>query len=80
MLQATYLRGVGEAAITIPASATPSETQSVVNALNAQNSRIFKVTIISTVIVGFAAMLNSYRMFKQLQRDEVLFSRKLAKR
>ena len=72
MLQASF----GDANITIPTSATPSETQSIVDALNAQNSRVFKVTIISSVVVGFAALLNSWRVFKQLKRDEELALRK----
>jgi hypothetical protein len=80
MLQATMHHGVGDVSVTLPASTTKSEAQSVVDALNAQNARIFKVTIISTVVVGFAALLNSYRMLKQLKRDEALFARKLAKR
>lgn len=80
MLQATVQHGVGDVSVTLPASTTKSEAQSVVDALNAQNARIFKVTIISTVVVGFAALLNSWRMIKQLKRDEALFARKLAKR
>jgi hypothetical protein len=80
MLQAKLYNGVGDVSVTLPESTTKSEAQSVVDALNAQNARIFKVTIISTFVVGFAALLNSYRMIKQLKRDEVLFSRKLAKR
>jgi hypothetical protein len=72
MLQA-YFRGPGIGAmdVTLPANATPSESQAVVDALNAQNSRIFKVTLLSTVVVGFAALINSYRVFKQLRREEV---------
>jgi len=72
MLQA-YFKGPGlhDVSVVLPSTATPSEAQAVVNALNAQNTRIFKVTIISTVVVGFAALLNSYRVFKQLRREEV---------
>jgi len=83
MLQASYLQGISDVSVTLPASATPSETQSVVDALNAQNSRIFKVTLASTVIVGMAALINSYRVFRQLQREEIrenALMRKLAKR
>ena len=57
--------------VTLPSNATVTESQAVVDALNAQNARIFKVTLISTVVVGFAALLNSYRVFKQLRREEI---------
>jgi hypothetical protein len=70
MLQA-YLPGLNEVSVTLPPGATASESQAVVDALNAQNARIFKVTLISTVVVGFAALLNSYRVFKQLRREEI---------
>lgn len=65
--------------VTIPTTATVSETQAVVDALNAQNARIFKVTVISTVIVGLAALINSYRMVRQLRRDEALLKQTLKK-
>jgi hypothetical protein len=72
MLQA-YFQGPGlrDVDVTLPPGATQSESQAVVNALNAQNARIFKVTLISTVVVGFAALLNSFRVFKQLRREEI---------
>jgi hypothetical protein len=73
------LNGLG-ADVIIPASATPSEAQSVVDALNEQNKRVFKVTVISSVIVGFAALLNSYRMIKQIRREEALLSKAVRKR
>jgi anaerobic C4-dicarboxylate transporter len=79
MLQATLKNSLGDVSVTIPSTATVSETQAVVDALNAQNARIFKVTIISTVVVGMAALINSYRMLKQLKRDEILLKRKLAR-
>jgi hypothetical protein len=72
MLQATlHGRNLADVSVTLPSTTTPTEAQAVVDALNAQNQRIFKVTIISTVVVGFAAMLNSYRVFKQLRREEI---------
>lgn len=61
--------------VTLPSSATKSETQSVVDALNAQNQRIFRITVISTIAVSLAALVNSYRMIRQLRRDEELFAR-----
>jgi hypothetical protein len=66
---------LGDVDLTIPSGSTRNEAQQIVDALNAQNNRVFKVTVISTVIVGFAALLNSYRMFRQLRRDEDLFRR-----
>jgi len=47
-----------------------SEAQSVVDALNRQNERIFKVTLVSTVIVGTAALVSAYRTFRQIQRED----------
>jgi hypothetical protein len=80
MLQARVL---GDATtsntVTLPPNTSQTDAQAVVDALNAQNNRIFKVTIISTVIVGFAALLNSYRMIKQLRRDEALLRKSLKK-
>lgn len=58
--------------VTIPTGATQSESQAIVDALNKQNARVFKVTIISTVIVGGSALFGAYRVWKQLQRDERL--------
>ena len=58
----------------IPVTATKDEADAVVAALNAHNDRIFKVTIISTAIVGLSAMLTAFRTFRQLRRDEALFA------
>ncbi len=69
------LGGLQDVSVTLPPGATSSDAQAVVDALNAQNARIFKVTIISTVVVGLAALLNSYRLLKQLKRDEALFKK-----
>lgn len=75
MLSFYPIHTLGDADVTIPAGATRNDAQQIVDALNAQNSRVFKVTVISTIVVGFAAVLNSYRMFRQLKRDEELFRR-----
>jgi len=64
--------------VTIPPGSSTSDAQAIVDALNAHNERIFKVTIISTVVVGIAAILNSYRVWKQLKRDEALLRRSLS--
>jgi hypothetical protein len=71
---------LGDVDLTIPQDSTRNQAQQIVDALNAQNNRVFKVTVISTVIVGFAALLNSYRMFRQLRRDEELFRRHASQR
>ncbi len=63
--------------VTIPASATPSETQALVDTLNAQSNRSFKLAIVTTVVIGTAAIINSIRTWKQLRRDEELLKRKL---
>lgn len=75
MLAFYSVRPLGDTDVTIPAGATRNDAQQIVDALNAQNSRVFKVTVVSTIVVGFAAVLNSYRMFRQLKRDEELFRR-----
>jgi hypothetical protein len=59
----------------IPVTTTKDEADAVVAALNAHNDRIFKVTIISTAIVGLSAMLTAFRTFRQLRRDEALFAK-----
>lgn len=70
---------LGDVDLTIPAGSSRSDAQQIVDALNAQNARVFRVTVISTIVVGFAALLNSYRMFRQLRRDEELFRRSTQK-
>lgn len=72
MLQAT-VQGQGFG-LTLPSTTTTSEAQSVVDALNAQNDRIFKVTIVSTVVVGIAAILNSIRLARQFKRDNAVMN------
>jgi NADH:ubiquinone oxidoreductase subunit K len=66
--------------VTLPAATTPSEAQLVVNALNEQNARVFKITVISTVVVGLAALLNTYRTFRQLRREDARDKAMLAPR
>jgi hypothetical protein len=56
--------------LTLPETATATETQAVIAALNAHNDRVFKVTLISTIVVGLAAALNTLRTFRTLQREE----------
>jgi hypothetical protein len=72
------LSGVGQVAdVTLPSGTTTPEAQAIVNALNAQNARIFKVTVISTAIVAVAALINSYRIVRQLRREETLLRKTL---
>jgi len=59
----------------IPMTTTKAEADAVVAALNAHNERIFKVTIISTAIVGMSALITAWRTFRQLRRDEALFAK-----
>ncbi len=66
------LGGLQDVSVQLPASSTSADAQAVVDALNAQNARVFKVTVISAIVVGFAAVLNSYRLIKQLRREERL--------
>lgn len=55
--------------------AAPADSpQTVADVISAQNSRVFVVSVISAVVVGAAALLNSYRLMKQLKRDEILFA------
>lgn len=64
--------------VTLPTQTTQSDAQAIVDSLNAQNNRMFKVAIISTVVVGLAALINSYRTLKQLRRDEALLRRSIS--
>jgi hypothetical protein len=48
-------------------AATPQEHQ----------DRMFKLTIISTAVVGLSALVATLRTWKQLQRDEALFNARL---
>lgn len=74
------LSGVGQVAdVSLPAGTTTPEAQAIVDTLNAQNARIFKITVISTTIVALAALINSYRIIKQLRRDETLLRQTLKK-
>jgi PBP1b-binding outer membrane lipoprotein LpoB len=65
--------------LTIP-DALPNTTQAIVDTLNANSNRVFKLTIISTVIISVAALMNTYRLLKQLRRDEAFLKKTLAKR
>lgn len=83
------LRGLGDSTISVPvpvinASPSAADVQAAANAatdainqtLQEHQDRMFKLTIISTVVVGLSAMLATLRTWKQLKRDEVLFERR----
>ena len=79
------LRGLRDGDVTASGGATAtvatpvtSEVQSIADIISAQNNRVFVVTIISSVVVGVAALINSYRLIKQLKRDEALLRKAAA--
>jgi hypothetical protein len=53
----------------------PADVERIVRVLQHHNDRIYKVTIISTLVVSLAALLNSYRLMRQLKRDEAILRR-----
>lgn len=59
-------------------NAAPDPAIAVAAVIAEQNRRIFKLTLISTVIVGTAAAVSAWRTFRQLQRDEIIMN-KIAK-
>jgi hypothetical protein len=61
--------------VTIPAGASTADTQAIVDTLNAQSDRNFKLAIVTTVVLGTAAIINSYRTWKQLKRDEAILQK-----
>lgn len=71
MLQLALYDDLGDAVapVTIPATATTADAQAIVDTLQAQNDRVFKVTVISALVVGIAAVLNTVRLASQLKRD-----------
>jgi hypothetical protein len=71
MLQFTTLgEPLSDVDIRCSATGAPGDIQSIVEVLKTHNNRIFKATVISTLIVSLAALLNTYRLMKQLKRDE----------
>jgi len=72
------LYGLHEAPL--PVTSTKAEADAVVAALNAHNDRVFKVTIVSTAVVATAALVNAWRTYRQLQRDEALFRQHLKRK
>ncbi len=59
----------------IPVTTTKAEADAVVEALNAHNQRIFKVTLLSTAVVGISALITALRTVRQLKRDELVFAK-----
>jgi len=54
-------------------AAAQAAAQQIDMTLQAHQDRMFKLTIISTTIVGLSALLATLRTWKQLKRDEELF-------
>jgi hypothetical protein len=83
------VHGLGDATIVVPAPTVQSTSADPISAaataaagqiqdtLQAQNDRMFKLTIISTTIVGLSALIATLRTWKQLKRDEALFNSRL---
>lgn len=57
--------------------AAAAATAAIDQTLQEHQDRMFKLTIISTVVVGLSAMLATLRTWKQLKRDEMLFERRV---
>jgi hypothetical protein len=64
----------------IPVTTTKAEADAVVAALNAHNQRIFKVTLVSTAVVGLSALVTALRTLRQLKRDELVFAKYAGKK
>jgi hypothetical protein len=64
----------------IPVTATKAEADAVVAALNAHNDRIFKITLVSTAVVGFSALITALRTLRQFKRDELVFAKYAGKK
>jgi len=58
---------------TIP-TASKAEADAVVAVLQTQNERIFKISVISAIVVGTSALITAWRTLRQMRRDEALFS------
>ena len=58
--------------IQVTASGSTSDVERIVRVLDHHQSRMFKATVISTLVVSIAALLNTWRLMKQLKRDERL--------
>lgn len=67
--------GEGQAQVSVTASGTTSDIERIVQTLNRHHSRVFKATVISTLVVSIAALLNTWRLMKQLKHDEAAMRR-----
>ena len=54
----------------VTASGTTNDIERVVEVLQAHQSRVFKATVISTLIVSVAALINTYRLMRELRRGK----------
>lgn len=70
----SYPGALGDATLPDPVqTAANAAAQSINDTLQAHQDRMFKLTIISTTIVGLSALLATMRTWRQLKRDEELF-------
>lgn len=51
-------------------TATKAEADSVVQALNDHNDKMFKVTLVSTAIISVSALITMWRTLRMIRRDE----------
>lgn len=65
--------------VQITARGSGADIERIVAVLNRHNDRVWKATIISTFVVSLAALLNTWRLMKQLKRDENLIRRSTAR-
>jgi hypothetical protein len=73
----TYPGPLGDAASDAANAAASAAAQQIDATLQAHQDRMFKLTIISTAIVGISALIATVRTWKQLKRDERLFESRL---
>jgi hypothetical protein len=64
---------------TAPVSPT-AEAAALAAVIDAQNQRIFKLTMISTTVVAISALITAWRTLRQLRRDEAVLAARLARR
>jgi hypothetical protein len=88
MLQLSLMGALPEP-VTVPVPLAPSitpgpsptaEAAALAAVIDAQNKRIFKLTMISTAVVATSALITAWRTLRQLRRDEAILAAKLARR
>ena len=61
--------------VQITATGPGRDIERIVEVLQSHNDKVYKLTLISTFIVSVAALLNTWRLMKQLKRDEAAMRR-----